>query len=52
MLLAIAAEFRPIDAAAVSDALDELARMLRDGEGAGACHAARLRGRIPVGRHV
>jgi regulator of sirC expression with transglutaminase-like and TPR domain len=28
------------------------ARMLRDGEGAGACHAARLRGRLPVGRHV
>jgi hypothetical protein len=28
------------------------ARMLRDGEGARACHAARLRGRLPVGRHV
>jgi hypothetical protein len=28
------------------------ARMLRDGEGARACHAARLRGRLPVSRHV
>jgi regulator of sirC expression with transglutaminase-like and TPR domain len=28
------------------------ARMLRDGEGVGACHAARLRDRLPVGRHV
>jgi transglutaminase superfamily protein len=27
------------------------ARMIRDGEGARACHAARLRGRLPVGRH-
>jgi regulator of sirC expression with transglutaminase-like and TPR domain len=33
MLLAIAAEFRPIDAAAVSDALDDLARGLFDVEG-------------------
>ena len=28
------------------------ARLLRDGDGARACHAARLRGRLPVGRHV
>jgi hypothetical protein len=28
------------------------ARLIRDGEGAGACHAARLRGRLPVGRHA
>jgi hypothetical protein len=27
------------------------ARLIRDGEGAGACRAARLRGRLPVGRH-
>ena len=27
------------------------ARMSRDGEGAGACRAALLRGRLPVGRH-
>ena len=27
------------------------ARMIRDGEGAGACRAAQLRGRLPVGRH-
>jgi regulator of sirC expression with transglutaminase-like and TPR domain len=28
------------------------ARMVRDGEGARACHAAHLRGRLPVGRHA
>jgi regulator of sirC expression with transglutaminase-like and TPR domain len=28
------------------------ARLIRDGESARACHAARLRGRLPVGRHV
>jgi hypothetical protein len=28
------------------------ARLIRDGEGAGACRAARLRGRLPVGRHA
>jgi regulator of sirC expression with transglutaminase-like and TPR domain len=27
------------------------ARLIRDGEGAGACRAAHLRGRLPVGRH-
>ena len=27
------------------------ARLIRDGEGASACHAAHLRGRLPVGRH-
>jgi hypothetical protein len=27
------------------------ARLIRDGEGARACHAAQLRGRLPVGRH-
>ena len=27
------------------------ARLVRDGEGAGACRAAQLRGRLPVGRH-
>jgi regulator of sirC expression with transglutaminase-like and TPR domain len=27
------------------------ARMIRDGEGGRACHAAHLRGRLPVGRH-
>ena len=27
------------------------ARMIRDGDGARACHAAHLRGRLPVGRH-
>ena len=28
------------------------ARMIRDGEGGRACHAAQLRGRLPVGRHA
>jgi len=28
------------------------ARMVRDGEGARACHAAHLRERLPVGRHA
>lgn len=28
------------------------ARMIRDGEGGRACHAAHLRGRLPVGRHA
>jgi hypothetical protein len=28
------------------------ARLLRDGEDARACHAAQMRGRLPVGRHV
>ena len=28
------------------------ARLIRDGDGAGACRAARLRGRLPVGRHA
>ena len=28
------------------------ARLIRDGEGAGACRAAHLRGRLPVGRHA
>jgi hypothetical protein len=76
MLLAVAAEFRPVDATAVSFRLDECARTLfdaaaaRDGgtashrlaalltdelrcrtDGAGACRAAQLRGRLPVGRH-
>ncbi len=37
MLLAIAAEFRPVDLA---------------GEPGRACRAAQLRGRLPVGRHV
>jgi hypothetical protein len=57
MLLAVAAEFRPVDAAGASFRLDEQARELfdaaaaRDGEGAGACRAARLRARLLVGRH-
>jgi hypothetical protein len=28
------------------------ARLIRDGDGAGACRAAHLRGRLPVGRHA
>ncbi|HEX5620050.1 MAG TPA: hypothetical protein VFX51_16645, partial [Solirubrobacteraceae bacterium] len=28
------------------------ARMIRDGDGAHACQAAHLRGRLPVGRHA
>ena len=49
MLLAIAAEFRPVDLAALTGVY---ARLIRDGEPGRACRAAQLRGRLPVGRHV